>query len=105
MAEALGEHRTVLDRDDGDEQEREQTQDLADPTDRDATGESSLGAVGEVGNLRDLGALGDVYRCHSGRGCPPRANCGLRKRGQGLTYGHRILRTSGLPVFVDLNLA
>jgi hypothetical protein len=79
-------------RDHGDEHERKQTQDLAYPADRDATGDSSLG---------------ELYRCHTGRGFPPRANCGLRKRGQGLTYGHRVLFGVGLYVDldVDLNLA
>ncbi|GAA4023538.1 hypothetical protein GCM10022232_80910 [Streptomyces plumbiresistens] len=78
MTEALGEHGPVLHRDDGDEQERKQAQDLADPADREATGE--------------FGELGELYRCHIRRGFPPRTNCGLRKRGQGIAYGHRILR-------------
>ncbi|GGS43029.1 hypothetical protein GCM10010270_11580 [Streptomyces violaceus] len=78
MREALGQHRPVLHRDHGDEQKREQTQDLTQAADRDATGESSRAEFGEL------------YRCHIRRGFPSRANGGLRKRGLRLTCGERL---------------
>jgi hypothetical protein len=90
MTEALGEHGTVPHRHDGDQQERDQTQDLADTAD----GEALEGA-----------SLGEFYRCHTGRGFPRRANGGLRKRGQGLTYGHRVLPTERKGSVIDLKNA
>ncbi|GLP69783.1 hypothetical protein TUSST3_64040 [Streptomyces sp. TUS-ST3] len=90
VSEALGEHGTVLHRHDGDQQKRDQTQDLADTADGEALGRASLG---------------EFYRCHTGRGFPRRANGGLRKRDQGLTCGHRVLRSGGRDSGVDLNNA
>ncbi|GGV58734.1 hypothetical protein GCM10010228_04890 [Streptomyces massasporeus] len=78
MRETGGQHRPVLHRDHGHEQEREQTQDLPQAADRDATGESSRAEFGEL------------YRCHVRRGCPGRANCGLRERGLGIARGKRL---------------
>ncbi|GAA4543012.1 hypothetical protein GCM10010309_04660 [Streptomyces violaceochromogenes] len=52
MRETRGQHRPVLHGDDGDEQEREQAQDLPQAAHRDATGESFRAEVGEL------------YRCH-----------------------------------------
>jgi hypothetical protein len=80
MGEALGEHGPVLHRDHGDEQEREEAEDLAD---RDATGES-----GESSRR----AVGELYRCHVLKGSPHRANSGLRMRRRRLTCGKRLGR-------------
>jgi hypothetical protein len=90
MTEALGEHGTVPHRHDGDQQERDQTQDLTDTAD---------------GEALERASLGEFYRCHTGRGFPRGANGGLRKRGRWLTYGHRILRSGGRGSGVDLDNA
>ncbi|GGW96941.1 hypothetical protein GCM10010383_28410 [Streptomyces lomondensis] len=78
MREALGQHRPVPHRDHGDEQERQQAQDLPQAADRDASGESSRAEFGEW------------YRCHIRRGFPSCANGGLRKRGLRMAYGKRL---------------
>jgi hypothetical protein len=78
MRETRGQHGPVPHRDHGDEQEREQTQDLPQAADRDATGESSRVEFGELD------------RCHITRGCPGRANYGLRERGLGIARGKRL---------------
>jgi hypothetical protein len=79
VAEAVGEHGPVLDRDHEHEGEREEAQDLPD---REASGE----ARGEV--------RGEAFDRHIGRGFPRRTNVGLRARGQRLTRRarHRVAR-------------
>jgi hypothetical protein len=88
MADALGEHGPVPDRDHGDEGEGEQAQD---PAQRNAPEQASRG---------------ESYGSHIRRGSRRRDNGGLRRRGRRLTAGLRtdaaLVGFVGLVEFVEL---